>query len=88
MLVRDSSADLVNSLRLIKMQGTTRFHKTVRTRVYAAVSTIVGQDSMKDCLSSAHRSAGYDMDYEGTFHASNVFVRDMAWTSTKLNNAS
>lgn len=27
----------------------------------------------------------YDMDFEGTFYASNVFVRDMAWASTELD---
>ncbi len=27
----------------------------------------------------AYESAGYDMDFDGTFYASNSFVRNMAW---------
>ena len=44
-------------------------------------------DSINDCFAIAHISVGYDMDFEGTFYASNVFVRDMAWASAELNNA-
>ena len=57
-------------------------------KVYAVVSIIVGQKSQKVCFVNADRSAGYDMDFEGTFHASNVFVRELAWASTHLQNAS
>lgn len=75
-------------LRLIEKKGITKSHKTVRTKAYVAVSIIVGQDLRKDCFDSIHRSTGYDMDFEGTFYASNVFVRDIAWASIKSNNAS
>lgn len=27
----------------------------------------------------AHMLIGYDMDFDGTFHATNAFVRTMAW---------
>ena len=27
----------------------------------------------------AHILTGYDMDFDGTFHATNTFVRNMAW---------
>lgn len=74
--------------RLMKESGTTKSHKTVRTRAYAVVLIIVGQKSWKVCFLDAKRSAGYDMDFEGTFQASNVFVRELAWASTQIQNAS
>lgn len=74
-----------NFLTLTEKKGIIKCHKTVQTRVYAAVSITVCQIPKNDCFASAHRNTGYDMDFEGTFYASNVFVRDMAWASTELD---
>ena len=46
------------------------------------------KDSSKGYIASAHSPLGYDMDFEGTFFASNSFVRNVAWASAELSNAS
>ena len=74
-------------LRLIEKKGTTKSHRMFRTRVYVAVSIIVGQTLREFCSVNTHKCSGYDMDFEGTFYASNIFVRDLAWALTQPNNA-
>ena len=68
-----------------------RYHKVSQDSSDGGICCSVNYcrlNSREVCFIDAHRFAGYDMDFEGTFYASNVFVRDLAWASTRLNNAS
>ena len=35
----------------------------------------------------AHILIGYDMDFDGTFHATNAFVRNLAWAVREENKS-
>ena len=77
--------------RFLETNRPERYHKVSQEDsdegICCSVNYCTSKDSMHDPVVSTYNSAGYDVDFEGTFFATNSFVRDMAWASAKLNNA-
>jgi len=66
-----------------------RYHKVSQRNskegVCCSVNYCKSTPSKQHVYTRAYKSAGYDMDFDGTFHASNSFVRNMAWAVAEQN---